>query len=80
MEWSVSRKTEITEQHTALTHKNREDDATGEAYGKPFQPGVETEGRGVQDLRKEEELERVFKSSLADLMLYTTLKQSFMLI
>ena len=63
MECLVSHEAEIIKQRKALTHKDGEEDATDEAYGKPLQPGVETERRGIKDL-KEGKLEHVFKSPL----------------
>ena len=44
MECLVSHEAEIIKQRKALTHKDGEEDATDEAYGKPLQPGVETKG------------------------------------
>lgn len=61
MECLVSHEAEIIKQHKALTHKDGEEDAADEAYGKPLQPGVETKRRGIKDL-KEGELEHVFTS------------------
>lgn len=51
MECLVSHEAEIIKQRKALTHKDGEEDATDEAYGKPLQPGVETKRRGIEDLR-----------------------------
>lgn len=54
-------KIKIIRQQKAVTHKDGEENAADEADDEPLQPGVEAEGRGVQDLRKEGEAEHVLR-------------------